>query len=295
MPTHILIREAVLHCLVGVTDEERAHPQPIILNLDAEIERPNADDAIDSTVDYGAALLAIRELTAAPYVLLETLADDCIRTCFRFPGVQRVRIQLEKRNKLPECGSVGVVREAKNTHQPLHPVFLALGANVGDRMEQLARARLILQKTFGPLTASSVYETQPVGRLNQRTFYNQVVQIYSSRSPQEILRACKKIERELGRQDRGKWGPREIDIDILLHGNHLIESETLIIPHAEMHKRDFVLQPLADLAPNHLHPRLKKNIRQLLDQLPLGERTIIRMVDTSEHPTTRSRRTPHVA
>jgi dihydroneopterin aldolase / 2-amino-4-hydroxy-6-hydroxymethyldihydropteridine diphosphokinase len=294
--TKILIHDALLHCSIGVSDEERAHPQPVILNVVCTIKRPSTDDMIESTVDYGEALAAIRELTAAPYTLLETLADDCLATCFRFPGVTHASIQLEKPHKLPNCGSVGVLREADNTEPPVHTIFLALGSNVGDRLDQLGQATKRLRKAFGMVVTSPIYETRPVGRISQPTFYNQVVKIYSSCSPREILKTCKKIEHELGRQDRGTWGPREIDIDVLLHGNHLIESKTLTIPHVEMHKRDFVLQPLADLAPNQLHPRLRKSIQQILAGLPLGERTIIRTVGTAPgHAPTESRRKTHVA
>jgi 2-amino-4-hydroxy-6-hydroxymethyldihydropteridine pyrophosphokinase len=143
-------------------------------------------------------------------------------------------------------------------------VYLGLGSNMGDRAANLAKAAALINRNVGKIVKySHVYETEPWGNPHQDSFLNQVVMLNTSLEPREMLDLLNKIERELGRERKEKWGPRPIDIDILFYGKRLIRDKGLEIPHPELHKRSFVLVPLMEIAPELEHPVLKKPIDEL--------------------------------
>jgi 2-amino-4-hydroxy-6-hydroxymethyldihydropteridine diphosphokinase len=149
-------------------------------------------------------------------------------------------------------------------------VYLGLGSNLGDRGGNLRKALSVLDETDGVavITVSSCYETPAVGPVtDQEDFYNAVVEIETTLSPQELLTRIKSVERELGRVPRERWGPRVIDIDILLWNNNVLQEEGLTVPHPEMTTRAFVLTPLAELAPDVVHPVARKSVAELASQL----------------------------
>ena len=150
-------------------------------------------------------------------------------------------------------------------------VYLSLGSNVGDRDTQLRDAQARLGALGRVVAVSSVYETEPVEFTEQAWFLNCVLALETILTPQQLMSAILRIEQEMGRRRIQPKGPRSIDIDILLFGNEIIESQELTIPHPAMHQRRFVLGPLAEIAPEVIHPILKKTIRELLDALPPGQ------------------------
>ena len=146
--------------------------------------------------------------------------------------------------------------------------FIGIGSNLGNREENCARAIVLLrEKGLRVRKQSSLYETEPWGTGDQPLFLNMAVQIETDHSPAELLKLLKGIETEMGREKTYKWGPRVIDLDILLFDDIILEQDDLCIPHPLMHKRDFVLRPLADLAPAMKHPALHLSIGELLQQL----------------------------
>lgn len=150
------------------------------------------------------------------------------------------------------------------------PVYFSLGSNLGDRAAALQAAVDALAQLLRIDAISPVYETDPVGLLDQPPFLNCALAGRSELDPRPLLLALKAIERAQGRQPLGRrYGPRPIDIDLLFHGDRVLdESErrpALILPHAEAHLRAFVLVPLADIAPELRHPRLDRSIAELRD------------------------------
>lgn len=148
-----------------------------------------------------------------------------------------------------------------------NPVFLLLGSNLGDRPTTLSQAQHLIEERIAPVVkASKLYETAPWGVAEQPAFLNQVLQLNTHWHPIDILERILKIEQELGRERRERWGARVIDIDILYYGALVMQMSHLVIPHPRLHERRFTLVPLAEIAADFLHPKLKKNTEELLNE-----------------------------
>ncbi len=150
-------------------------------------------------------------------------------------------------------------------------VYLSLGANVGDRASHIREAVKRLGSLGHVVAFSSIYETEPVEFTDQAWFLNLAVALETTEMPNPLMAALLAIEREMGRQRTQEKGPRTIDIDILLFDDMIVDSPGLTIPHPAMQHRRFVLEPLAEIAPEARHPVLKKTIRELLAALPAGQ------------------------
>ncbi|HNR13276.1 MAG TPA: 2-amino-4-hydroxy-6-hydroxymethyldihydropteridine diphosphokinase [Thermodesulfobacteriota bacterium] len=144
-------------------------------------------------------------------------------------------------------------------------VYIGIGSNIGNRIQNCQQALITLVEcTGGSLRRrSSWYQTQPWGREDQEDFVNGAAEIEMAVSPRQLLKACQEIERLMGRRDSIRWGPRIIDLDILLYGDCIVRSPDLEIPHPRLHLRNFVLIPLEEIAPDLLHPVFKKTIHTL--------------------------------
>jgi 2-amino-4-hydroxy-6-hydroxymethyldihydropteridine diphosphokinase len=150
-------------------------------------------------------------------------------------------------------------------------VYLSLGSNVGDRLGALQAAMARLEAPdFRVRRVSSIYETEPVDLRDQPWFLNLVLEAETELFPKQLLARIRRVELELGRKRLRKKGPRSIDIDILLYGETVIESAELVIPHPRLTERRFVLEPLAELAPQLRHPVSRQTIAELLHAI-LGQ------------------------
>lgn len=146
-------------------------------------------------------------------------------------------------------------------------VFVALGSNLGDRAAWLRQAqeRLFSAPTVQLVAASAVYETEPVGEIDQPAFLNQVLEVRTALAPENLLSRLLQVERELGRARNERWGPRNIDLDLLAFGDRNFKTSRLVLPHPELRRRRFVLQPWADIAPEFSVPGFATTVENLLE------------------------------
>lgn len=142
----------------------------------------------------------------------------------------------------------------------MNEAFISIGSNIGERNTYLKQAVQALNDRTDTTVekVSSIYETAPVGYVDQADFLNIVISIQTMLSAQGLLGVCQEIEQELGRERTIRWGPRTVDLDILLYNQDNIETEDLVVPHPRMAERAFVLIPLLEIAPNAMHPVSKK-------------------------------------
>ena len=160
------------------------------------------------------------------------------------------------------AGTIGAMKKT---------VYLSLGSNIGDRKANLDQAIEKLGEAGRVIATSSYYETEPVEVKQQPWFLNCAVKLETELMPRQLLRRVLDIEKSMGRKRTQDKGPRSIDIDILLFGNSVVEAKGLTIPHPAMHERRFVLEPLAEIAPEVRHPVFKRTAREMRDALPPGE------------------------
>ena len=155
-------------------------------------------------------------------------------------------------------------------------VFIGIGSNEGDRLDLISRALRCLTETraIRLMQMALITETEPVGGPPQGPYLNTVVEIDTTLSPHELLVILQAIEQRLGRvRSTERWAPRPIDLDVLLYDDRIIQEPHLTVPHPRLHERQFVLEPLAQLAPALLHPILHQSMASLLEQLPTARPT----------------------
>lgn len=144
-------------------------------------------------------------------------------------------------------------------------VYIGIGSNLGSREQNCLKAIALLSENNITVTKqSSLYETEPWGVKDQPEFINMAAEASTDLEPLRLLKILKEIEKELGRQETERWGPRAIDLDILLYNDLAINTPELTIPHPSMHIRAFVLKPLSEIAPDKVHPVMGKTIKELL-------------------------------
>ena len=147
--------------------------------------------------------------------------------------------------------------------------YLSIGSNMGDRLKTFEAAFNLLSEhpQVQLESCSSLYETDPVGYTEQDCFLNAVFKVQTNLEPEELLKTCMEIERELGRKREKRWGPRTLDLDILLYNHENIETENLSIPHPRMHERSFVMIPLMEIAPEISLPNMDISLSDLLNKI----------------------------
>ncbi|HEY5152438.1 MAG TPA: 2-amino-4-hydroxy-6-hydroxymethyldihydropteridine diphosphokinase [Candidatus Saccharimonadales bacterium] len=158
-------------------------------------------------------------------------------------------------------------------------IYLALGSNVGDSKTNIARTITLLGTGVKQIEQAPLYASKAVGYTDQPDFLNTAVSGQTDLEPAALLDFLKDIERQIGRSPGFKWGPREIDIDIIFYGDKVMHTGKLIIPHPHFRERDFVLQPLYDINPSLVDPVTGQTIQKLLAKMAAGQKSLIRQVD----------------
>jgi len=150
-------------------------------------------------------------------------------------------------------------------------IYLSLGSNLGDRAVNLQTAIAQIAGLGKAVAVSSFYETEPVEMTAQPWFLNCAIKLDTEKMPRQLIAGILALEQGMGRQRKQKKGPRTIDIDVLLFGSSIIDLPSLTVPHPKMHERRFVLEPLAEIAPEARHPVFRRTVRELRDALPPGQ------------------------
>jgi 2-amino-4-hydroxy-6-hydroxymethyldihydropteridine diphosphokinase len=145
-------------------------------------------------------------------------------------------------------------------------IYLGLGSNLGDRISLLKQASALLEPEIKIIKKSSIYETPPWGYTEQDPFLNQVIKGATELSPEGLLVFLKEIENKIGRKETFRYGPREIDIDILFYNDLIFENDSLCIPHPKFHERAFMLVPFSEIDPDFIHPTQNQKISELLNK-----------------------------
>jgi 2-amino-4-hydroxy-6-hydroxymethyldihydropteridine diphosphokinase/dihydroneopterin aldolase len=236
----------------GVLDSERRDGQEFLIDavLGVDTRRAAASDDLTQTVDYAALSERLAGIVAGePVRLIETLAERLAQACLAEPAVRDVQITVHKPHApvgLPFGDiSVTISRERRNR------LVLALGSNLGDRLGTLQRAVDALAATPGldVMAVSPVYETVPVGGPEQPDYLNAVVVAETSQAAGDILRRAQAIEAASQRRRDVRWGPRTLDIDVIVYGDQMSDDPALTLPHPRAHERAFVLAPWRDADP----------------------------------------------
>lgn len=250
----------------GVYEQEKEEGQTFLVNcvMDTSFASAIHSDDVGETVDYGTVCLFIKKyFEEKAYDLLEKVADELATSImYAFPGIEKIQIQITKPNApIPmEFKSVGVRVEKK-----WHKVALAIGSNMGDKEKYLTDAMetLIANPDIRNVIVSDYVETEPYGYVEQDKFLNGAVTLETLLSAEDLLIFLHEIEAKAERNREIHWGPRTLDLDILLYDDVCMHTKELTIPHIDMCNRMFVLEPLMQIAPGLVHPVRRRTIYDL--------------------------------
>lgn len=251
----------------GVFEEENRLGQKFIINADLYTDFDKTED-LSKSIDYGMAAGQIADfLQKNTYKLIETAAQ-CLaeHLLLNTENLKQVHIELKK-PWAPLKFSMETV--SVELTRGWHKVYLSIGSNMGNREKYLENAYNALygNKSFRSIKISPIYETEPYGGVEQQNFLNCCVELETILEPMELLEYLHRIEADNGRVRDIHWGPRTLDMDILLYDDVVMHDRRLCIPHIDMHNRMFVLKPLCDIAPYAYHPVKHATAQELLKLL----------------------------
>ena len=270
----IHIDDLEVYAYHGVFPEEKKNGQTFYVNLVLYTDTRGAgqQDKLTLSTHYGEVChLVTKWMQEHTYDLIETVAETVAeQVLLHYPLIGALDVEIRKPQApigLP-FGSVSV-----KIHRGWHHVYLALGSNMGDRKNylQMGVNAMREREDIRLKTVSSWRQTAPYGGVEQEDFLNGVMEIQTLLSPQELLDYLHEVEQRADRKREVHWGPRTLDLDILLYDDLVMESEELIIPHVDMQNRDFVLGPMAEIASWVRHPVLGLTIGQLYAKLTSGK------------------------
>lgn len=271
----IQIRDLEVFANHGVFPEETRLGQKFLLSLTmyTDTRKAGTGDCLEDSIDYGAVSHFMTDyMKQHTWKLIEAAAEHLAEELLlRYPLLKGITLELKK-----PWAPVGLPLDtvAVKITRFWHRAYLGLGSNLGDKEAYLNQAVKALDETRGCQVekVSSYLVTEPYGGVEQDDFLNACLCLKTYLSPEELLRRLHEIEQDAHRERIVRWGPRTLDLDILLYDDLILETEDLILPHMDMENREFVLKPLSEIAPNLRHPILHRTMRQLADQLAAKEK-----------------------
>ena len=266
----IYIKNLEIFAKHGVYQEERALGQKFVISAELFLDLRNAgkSDDLEESLDYGKVCHIIKNYVEKnTFQLIEAVAERLAeKLLVENPVLKKVKLEVKKpwAPVVMHLETVSVEIERGR-----HTAYIALGSNMGDREGYLRFAVRELENAYGHRIAriSDFINTAPYGYVEQNDFLNGCLMLETLLRPHELLELLQEIENKAGRVRGEHWGPRTLDLDIIFYDDIVISGDTLRIPHAEMHKREFVLAPLDEIAPNKLHPVFGKTVSELLREL----------------------------
>ena len=254
----------------GVFDFETEQGQYFELSavLETDTHTAGMSDCLEDSTSYAEVAQFLQdELTQNTFKLLEAAAEyACQAVLLHFPLIHAITLELRKPDAPIELEFQSVSVKIRRSW---HTAYVALGSNMGNKEQFINGALTGLQETqsIRVKKVSSLIVTAPYGGVEQDDFLNGVCEIETLLTPQELLDRLHELEQNAGRERKIVWGPRTLDLDILLYDDVVMHTPTLTIPHIDMNNRDFVLRPLAEIAPYAIHPLERKPVVQLLKEL----------------------------
>ncbi|MEG2353485.1 MAG: 2-amino-4-hydroxy-6-hydroxymethyldihydropteridine diphosphokinase [Clostridium sp.] len=262
----IIIKDLEIFAFHGVMKEEKTLGQKFLLSMELGVDLRGAglSDDLDKTVHYGILSEEVeRVFQSKSHDLIEKAAEEVATYVLgKYQLIREIKLTLKK-PWAPVGKSLDYV--AVEITRAKHKAFIAVGANVGDKKRNIQDAFGIISKSGHTKikNTSKFYETKPVGYTEQDDFINCAIEVETLLTPLELVRFLLGVEKDLKREHIIKWGPRTIDLDVILYDDIISNNPEVIIPHPRMHERMFVLQPLNDIAAYELHPILKKRIFEI--------------------------------
>ena len=254
----------------GVFDFETEQGQNFVLSavLETDTRRAGQTDALEDSTSYAdVAEFLVSFLTEHTFKLLEAAAEQAAQAVLlRYPLLRAVELELKK----PEAPiSLEFESVSVRIRRAWHTAYIALGSNLGDKRSYIQSALDGMEENdqIRVLKTSTLMTTQPYGGVEQDEFLNGVCRIETLYTPEELLDFLHLLEQAAHRERKIHWGPRTLDLDILLYDNLVMSTDMLTIPHIDMQHRDFVLAPMAEIAPYAEHPVLHKSMLQLWKEL----------------------------
>lgn len=268
------IKELELFGFHGVFKEEKNLGQKFILSLELDLNLKLAGKSGDLTksVHYGELCeLVEKEFNKEKYDLIETVTlnvADCILREYKIIDGVKVFLKKPWAPIKKHLDTVEIMIERRR-----HKAYIGLGSNMGDKEKYLIEAinKISEEENIELIKKSSFIKTKPWGYLEQEDFLNAVIEIETTLEAEELMELLLEVEEQLDRERTIKWGPRTIDLDIIMYDQMISSNEKVILPHPRMHQREFVLKPLNEIAPYLMHPVLNKRMFELLEELTLNE------------------------
>lgn len=266
----IYVKDLEVYAFHGVNQQEKDMGQRFLISLELSISLNEAGESDDlrKTVNYAELCFDVeKNFKQDKFDLIEKAAEELAKCILlNYELVTGVKVKIKK-----PWAPIGkpIDYAAVEIERKWHTAYIAIGSNIGNKEENLNSAIELINssETTKVVKVSKFYETKPVGYLDQDSFLNGALEIKTLLTPNKLIEFLLEKEKDLKRERMIKWGPRTIDLDVLLYDNLITCDENIIVPHPRMHERLFVLKPLSDIAPYVIHPILNERIIELMNKI----------------------------